>query len=253
MKRIDGWGSPGRVALVGALAAGAFWAFGAMSRPAHAQNLAESDDLAQPASSGATPATPGADALQLPSDISAPTRWPDPEELERVNQGRLARQSRGMGVLLGWSVLNIGLGTAGYLLDEGPALYFHQMNAGWNVVNAAIAGFGLRGALRTDASNFNGLQTLEEGRSFERILAINIGLNVAYMTTGAFMWERGTRLNDVRLRGYGPSLVMQGAFLLIFDSTLFALQQRASAAYLDGLALSAGPEGGMRLGYSTSF
>ncbi|RDV37040.1 hypothetical protein DV096_16145 [Bradymonadaceae bacterium TMQ3] len=234
----------------GALTAATFCAVAALSRPALASEQQGAQAEAEP--------EPGPRARSLLPPASAHvspgvTRWPPPAELRRVNQSRLDRQARGMGVLLGWSALNIGVGTAGYLVSDGPRRYFHQMNAAWNVVNAAIAGFGLRAALRDDASRFDGLETLEEGRSFERILAINIGLNVAYMASGAFMWERGLRRDDDRLRGYGPSLLLQGAFLLVFDSTLFALQRRASARYLEGLQLGMEPEGGLQLGYGVHF
>ena len=232
----------------GALTAATFCAVAALSRPALAAEPADARAEADP--SPESRALPTSAAAQTSPGI---TRWPSPAELRRVNQARLDRQARGMGVLLGWSALNIGVGTAGYLMTDGPQRYFHQMNAAWNVVNALIAGFGLRGALRDDAASFDGLETLEEGRSFERILAINIGLNVAYMASGAFMWERGLRRDDDRLQGYGPSLLVQGAFLLVFDSTLFTLQRRASARYLEGVQVGMGPDGGLQLGYGANF
>ncbi|TXD37136.1 hypothetical protein FRC98_10395 [Lujinxingia vulgaris] len=252
MRQVKLWGGVGMFKgafWAGALTAATFWAVGALSRPALA---------AEPAARPPSAADAGTTRLAETSPTlahSSPqiTRWPGPVELREVNQARLNRQARGMSVLLAWSALNIGVGTAGYFVSDGPQRYFHQMNAAWNLVNAAIAGFGLRGALRADAASFDGLQTLEEGRSFERVLAINIGLNVAYMASGAFMWERGLRRDDERLLGYGPSLVLQGAFLLVFDSTLFALQQRASARFLDGVQVGATADGGLQLGYGARF
>lgn len=240
----------------GALTAATLCAVAALSRPALANAPADARAEADPSpESRALPASVAAQTSSPAATQTSPgiTRWPSPAALRRVNQARLDRQARGMGVLLGWSALNIGVGAAGYLMTDGPQRYFHQMNAAWNVVNALIAGFGLRGALREDASSFDGLETLEEGRSFERILAINIGLNVAYMASGAFMWERGLRRDDDRLQGYGPSLLVQGAFLLVFDSTLFTLQRRASARYLEGVQVGMGPDGGLQLGYGANF
>ena len=149
-----------------------------------------------------------------------------------TNEGRRQRMVHGMGVLLGWSAVNLGTGTAGAFTSEGPPRYLHQMNVGWNLVNAAIGGFGLAGALREDPASFGPLDTLEEGRRLEKILLLNLGLNVAYMATGAFLLERGLRRDDDRLRGFGVSLILQGGFLLVFDSVLFWSQHRASRRYL---------------------
>ena len=158
------------------------------------------------------------------------------EELAlEVNQDRRLRTSRAMGVLLGWSALNLGVGAVGYARTDGSERYFYEMTMAWNAVNAAIAGVGLVGARREDPAEFDALQTLEEGRSLEKILLINMGLNVGYMAAGMFLRERGMRTDDDRLRGYGPAVVGQGAFLLIFDTTLFSLQRRASNRYRDEL------------------
>ena len=46
---------------------------------------------------------------------------------------------------------------------------------------------------------------------------------VAYIATGGYMMERGMRKDQVRFRGYGQSLLIQGGFLLAFDTVLFIL------------------------------
>ncbi|RAL22342.1 hypothetical protein DL240_10865 [Lujinxingia litoralis] len=167
--------------------------------------------------------------------------------LQAFNERRRQRQIKGMGVLLGWSALNLGAGAIGYAQTTGRWRYFHQMNAAWNVVNAAIAGAGLWGALSEESGRYDTVDTLKKAGALERVLALNIGLNVAYMAGGAYLWERGRRLDDERLPGYGPSLIVQGAFLLVFDSTLLALQRRSSARLLDDLRVGVGPAQGAGL------
>ena len=156
---------------------------------------------------------------------------------EETNRARIERTTRAMGVLLSWSILNIGVGTAGHFLSDGRAQAFHQMNAGWNVVNAIIAAAGLFSLRREDPTEPGLVDTLEEGRSLEKVLLLNTGLNIAYITTGAYLWERGLRTDSERLRGWGPSLMVQGGFLLLFDSTLYLLQNRASNDYATDLRM----------------
>ena len=175
------------------------------------------------------------------------------ESLELANQERALRTQRAMGVLFGWSLLNMGVGTAGYFLTDGPERYFHQMNAGWNVVNAAIAAMGWRNARRESAADFGLRETIEEAYFLERVLLLNIGLNVGYMATGAYLRERGLRLDDERLQGWGPSLLVQGGFLLLFDSTLFALQRRGTSQIMDHLSLSYSPHQGPGLTFQGTF
>lgn len=174
--------------------------------------------------------------LLLLGPSTAVAETPPPEEenelrlessfLESANEERSLRTQRAMGVLGGWAVLNIGTGTAGLFLTEGEARGFHEMNLGWNVVNLAIAALGFRNARREDPARFDAMETLQEAYLMERILLVNMGLNVAYMATGLYLRERGAGRDDARQVGWGNSLLVQGGFLLGFDTTLFLLQRR---------------------------
>ncbi len=146
--------------------------------------------------------------------------------VEEFNRRRLQRQRRGMGVLFGWSLVNIGTGTAGYFALDGPRRHFHGMNAMWNVVNAAIAGFGYVGARREDPAEGGAMRALDEAHRTEKVLLFNAGLNIGYIATGAFLWERGRRTDSDQLRGFGPSVAVQGLFLLGFDTAMYWLSSR---------------------------
>jgi hypothetical protein len=118
---------------------------------------------------------------------------------------------------LAWSGANIVQGSisAGNLV--GSAHYFHQMNAYFNVVNLAIAGYGLYEVRKQMNKKLNLYQNLRQQQKVESLLILNSGLDLAYLTTGLYLRERGTNhLND-QTKGYGGSLMLQGGFLLVFD------------------------------------
>lgn len=172
----------------------------------------------------------GESSAELSAELAEATR--------AANQARQDRQRRAMSVLMGWSVLNMGVGTAGYFLSDGKTQYFHQMNAAWNVVNAAIAGAGWIGSRGEDPTALSPMETVEADYRLQKILLLNMGLNLAYMASGAYLWERGIQRGDERLEGYGPSLVLQGGFLLLFDSTFFLLQNRGARKFRQHLSLT---------------
>ncbi len=145
------------------------------------------------------------------------------EELRNINEERIEKNKTAMKLLGGWSVANIATGTYGRLQTGGATRYFHEMNAAWNSVNLAIAGFGYYGAKRAD-TDLSLTETVRESNNLDKILLLNTGLNVGYMATGAYLWERGIRKQSDRQTGYGQSLILQGAFLFVFD-TLFYLSR----------------------------
>lgn len=99
-------------------------------------------------------------------------------------------QKKGMILLGSWATLNIISGSAGYFLSEKDTKYFHQMNAGWNLVNLGIAGFALYNISQMDASTLSYSEAVTELQKLDKILLFNSGLDLGYMATGAWMWER---------------------------------------------------------------
>ncbi len=132
----------------------------------------------------------------------------------------LAIQKNGMIVLSSWAGLNILTGLTGNFRYQNETKYFFQMNAAWNVVNMGIAAFGFAGVanayLDVDSSYM-----LQEMRKFDRILLINAGLDVLYMTTGYLLLNNGLKNDRSRFIGYGRSIMMQGGFLFLFDMILY--------------------------------
>jgi hypothetical protein len=176
--------------------------------------------------------------LFVSADLSAQTNAPSDRQAKVVeqNRDRLQLNRTGMGVLLGWAGLNLAVGTWGAFSAEGRWKYVHQMNAGWNVVNAGIATAGLVGALSTDPASLGMAETIREGYSIEKILLFNAGLDIGYVAGGAFLNERGLRTDSDRLVGYGRSIMVQGAFLFAFDLVLYWLHNRNTNQFLESLA-----------------
>ena len=147
-----------------------------------------------------------------------------PESFLALHHREAARMNQtAMGVLLGWALLNMGTGTVGHFTTTGEAQAFWQANAAWNGVNLLIAGLSLHGQATASAESWDLARSLAEGQKMEKLLLFNAGLDVGYIAFGGFLLERGLRTDSARLRGWGKSLLLQGGFLLLFDSVLWGL------------------------------
>ena len=159
--------------------------------------------------------------------------------LKEFNQERQALTRTGMLVLGGWAISNMsvsGLSLATGSFDQRPAVRsFHQMNLGWNAVNLAIASFGYFGS-QTDPSSLSLAESLQAQESIQRTLLFNAGLDLAYMAGGAYLLERAkTSQKPARDRGFGRAVILNGAFLFVFDAILFWLHHRRSDSLYEWL------------------
>lgn len=135
------------------------------------------------------------------------------------NSRRLETNRKAMLVLGTWAVGNIAAGTALMGGASGEKKYFHQMNAGWNLVNLGLAAAGYFAASKADPASFDVFNTVQEQYGVQKILLFNAGLDLGYMLGGIYLMERSKRTSNrpERLRGFGQSILMQGAFLFVFD------------------------------------
>jgi len=163
--------------------------------------------------------------------------------LPAFNQERLNLNKKGFLVLSSWSAANIITGIAGQAATGGQAKYFHQMNMIWGAVNLAIALPGYIGA-RHGNSDISLAASLKGQSAIEKTFIFNAGLDLAYITGGVWLLEKGnTSNNEDKYKGYGKSVLMQGAFLLLFDAVMFSSHhQHGKKIYraLEGLQL--GPD-----------
>ena len=152
-------------------------------------------------------------------------------ELERINQIRLDYNQQGMLILGAWAVLNLLLGSIGSFRTRGQSQAFHQMNAYWNVVNLGIAVFGFWQATQVAAMNF--WEGLVAQQQIEKVLLANVALDFGYLLLGLYFIERGRRLEKDKWIGFGKSILLQGAFLLLFDAILYGYQQQLGMELLE--------------------
>ncbi len=162
-----------------------------------------------------------------------------PFELSAWNAQRLQTQGIGLGVLGAWAVGNIAVGAIGAARsnDERVA-WLHLGNALWNTVNLGLSVGGLAGQWNADPNSFDAKQSLRESSSASTLFGVNAGLDVGYLATAAFLWQRGLAHHDARMVGVGQALVIQGAFLFVFDVVMGVLQGLLTGRLLDQVTIS---------------
>lgn len=164
--------------------------------------------------------------------LSLPSMAQDSAALEVFNSTRLDYNRQGMMILGSWALLNLLIGTIGSFRTRGQVQAFHQMNAYWNLVNLGIAGYGFWQASQISLV-VNFWEVLTAQQEIEKVLLFNAALDLAYMAIGFFLVERGLRLEKERWIGFGKSILLQGAFLLLFDGILVAFQIELGAELLE--------------------
>ena len=167
--------------------------------------------------------------------------------LLELNTNRLRLHKSSMLVLGGWAAGNIVVSGIMRSRTQGIRRYFHEMNVFWNLVNLGMAAGGWYGAYTTDPTTLSLLESFQHQDNLERILLFNLALNFTYLTAGGYLIERSKNANNQpeRLKGYGQSLLLQGGFLLLFDTTQYLLHHSRSAPKLEQLLsqIAVGQEG----------
>lgn len=149
--------------------------------------------------------------------------WAQSPELFTFNADRLSINRTGMTILGSWAVGNIVSGSLLSLKATGSQKYFHQMNAGWNLVNLGIAAFGYLSEASVDPGTLDLYDSVQAHFSMEKTLLFNAGLDIGYVAGGFFLMEKAKNVtkNEDRFKGFGRSLVLQGAFLFVFDLGMY--------------------------------
>ena len=160
--------------------------------------------------------------------------------LHHFNEKRNTLEKNSMLLLSSWASANIISGSIGWFATAGESAYFHQMNAGWNLVNLGLGISGYLRAKNEDYSNYDLQKSLTAQRRVNNAFLFNTALNGTYMTLGLLLKERAINSPDqaFMLNGYGNALVLQGGFLLLFDATNLILHNRNRKRRLDPVTLN---------------
>lgn len=191
----------------------------ATTEPANAEAAPE------PANVDAAPEPANVDAAPEPASVEAVAEPTSIEAMLEAENAERARVNRiGMGVLGAWALGNIGWGTVGLLTTaENPKRSFHLTNAAWNLVNGLIATVGYFSNSGADAKDLDLVETVSASHNIEKVLLLNAGLDAAYIAGGAYLIVKGVDEQKDGLVGTGRSVILQGAFLLVFDATMYAI------------------------------
>ncbi len=141
----------------------------------------------------------------------------------------------GMIVLTSWASANIVGSGIGYALTKSEEeKNFHLMNASWGIVNLGIALPGLLAKEKTSAT----LYDLQKSQTqAEKLFLANAILDVVYISGGFYMKEYANNQSDKtkqeRFNGFGNSVIIQGAGLMVFDLAMTILNNRNRKKHLD--------------------
>ncbi len=127
----------------------------------------------------------------------------------------------GMIALGSWSAANLiysGIATG---QTTGTTRYFHQMNVMWGGINFGLAALGYFGIRKEAGLGLS--QSLKKQSGVEKTYLFNMGLDAAYVVSGFYLKERAknSTKNAQKFKGYGESIILQGAALLVLDAVLF--------------------------------
>lgn len=147
------------------------------------------------------------------------------DSLKYYNTQRLHIQKTGMEILSSWAIANLAIGTTASFNATGSTKYFYQMNALWNIANLAAAIPGYINASKKTGKPLTADETLKEQKKIETIFLVNGGLDLVYIAGGIYLDNRGNTTNSDKLRGYGTGVILQGAFLLLFDGTMYTTEK----------------------------
>ena len=121
--------------------------------------------------------------------------------------------------LLIWSVFSMVFGALFALRRDKFSRGLGGQFAAWGLIDALIALFGARTAQKRQAQLEDPLApevVTRESHNLRRLLLVNTALDVGYMTGGAALALTKGKTNP-GWRGHGLGIIIQGAFLFVFD------------------------------------
>ena len=146
--------------------------------------------------------------------------------IESFNKQKQEINRNGMLILGSWGLANIAYGAIAVTNATGSDRYFHQMNLIWGGINLGLSAIGYLGSRKRQILSAS--ETFRQQSIVEKTFIFNAGLDVAYIVGGVYLKEKATNkpTEYERLKGFGNSIILQGASLLLFDGIMFAIHSR---------------------------
>ena len=148
-------------------------------------------------------------------------------DLKPYLESRKKISLNGMKALGTWGGVSLASGIAGSIYTDGSQHYFHQMNALWGAVNVLASRFASK-SIEQETYPTDPDKLEMDQLKLERTFYFSAALDVAYVGAGfgLLSWSRSEDLNKDRLEGYGYSFIVQGAFILVLDATMYFLHKK---------------------------
>ena len=161
------------------------------------------------------------DSVQNASNDSIQLPLPEAVAMERINITR-----NYMTALGAWGLVNVVQGSISATNTVGPEHYFHQMSAYFNAVNVGIAAVGFLGIKKQLLKTNTLASEIQAQQKIQKILVINSALDLGYFGIGLLMRNSGIKNQNDKIQGYGGSIMLQGAFLLVYDLLQFGAHRK---------------------------
>lgn len=124
-----------------------------------------------------------------------------------------------LSLLLGWAVFSIALGAGMRRAQDKRLSGIADQFIAWGAIDGLIAAAGIAGTRKDSRRVEQGLLDLpgqaRQARRFEWLVWVNALLDIGYVAGGSTLARRNA--GSPYRRGAGLGIIIQGAFLLIWD------------------------------------
>lgn len=170
---------------------------------------------------------------------------PTSSELFDFNKSRNKKTTKGLYVLGGWALANMGTSAYYYSNTKGVDQSFHQMNLMWNSANTLIVVASL---LPKQKNDLNLAKTLNWQSNTESVYIASAALDLVYSTAGLYLTEKAKTdfTQHDKYQGWGNALIYNGGFLFLFDTGMYIAHKRNGkklSKMMDKINVSAGGYG----------
>lgn len=155
--------------------------------------------------------------------------------IQQFDERKYNLNHKGMIVLSSWAAVNIAGSAFGYgLTNSYQEQQFYIMNGAWGLINLGIALPGVFSKRKPSRSIY---EVQKNQTKIEKLFLANALLDVVYVSGGFYLKEYGNNQTDLKKQqlyhGFGNSVIIQGAGLMVFDVAMTLLNNRNRKKHLD--------------------